>query len=1344
MGDAVTVETRADGSVVLSPAAGAFTTSVRTANDSRRTTTALAPPTRGPVARKLTGSPSPGERAFFTAAPGDRPDGDRFAWQFGNRTAGLSEPTAGRTAAWSFSGAGAHLAVLRTTTATGVTRFDLAPVTVGNASGPPVVREIRPAVDGYVLADVPFENEYTVSVVEPDAVERVEFRLDGESYTATAGPPWRVALPVGELSESAWLNVTVVGTDGGRTTAARRVPVTDPPGYVSAFLSAPGGAVGSDGTLRADYRIPPTGRLGFQREIPQSAPALAGKEIGVSLMFRGGTEYRMPERRAESFGTFGGGVSIPVPTSVPLGEVSVSQNTAGGLNATYVAPSWELTSGGGWLRVSQSVEFTVGRNYSVGLGGMDAEAKLLGLVGVGTTGGMRLDLATRDGTTDREEVRIDPAPEEPGYIGATGRFRAEGEATGSVSGGLTVPTPFGERTVGDVTGRIVGDVSTSVSVPDTEEYGAAANVSIIAEGTALGYSKRFTIPLGSGTIGNGAPPLADGLPSGPVASREVVRPATNTPVSAPIVTGGARAGPKGVFGSLPRPNAVLTGGRLTTNEVTDRQPAVTVRDGVYTVVWSRGTAGVDDRRGRELYWGTYTPDGGWQPAGPITDDRLYDATPDVAVAPDGTRVAVWQRVDHEGVDSLAEALGRTEIVYAVADGDDWSTPRVLAEGPALHDDPRVVHADGRFVAAWAAAPLDADAADPTPRVATATVDPDSGPTDRRVVRGAVRPDLSTAAGRPTLAYVEAGAADGANASVVAVERLSPDGATTAFTTTVRGFVDYDLDGERLAVANRSGRRIDIRLTNGTAASRVPVAGTSVAGQVELTRHAGDALVTFSGQNGSAPRPRLYYQLRHDGRWQPTRRYGAGLRTDRILHSPGVAGTDRGLLSVVTGTEGRTNAPDELYAALDDYRADLELRVSAESRRAARRNATVGDQVTLEYVVENTGDTAVPREFAVTGPGAVDRQAPLATGANRTGSLTVRVPDSGVVRLVADGERSVTELTEENNAARVVVARPDVTVGVERRRANGSVGVTVSLANEGVVPVENGSLVLSVPTRNETRRAGNISIAAGEASQRTVELPGDLQPSSSLVVELRTDRAGREVRTTRRVVPAVTPDLSVDADGVWFHRADGQAYATVYVENTGSARSNATLRVGSGSDAVTRPLCLAPPADGSRATSAVVRVPVESLDAGATVPVVASDPFDLDPGDDGALPTVALDGDAARPPVDRSALDCPTRDGGTADGGPGGDPDNSGDDGADTTDGTADGESGSSSDTDATGDAGDADGADADANQNIGGEDGSGGGSLADAVPDTGLPLTLLGAGLAVVVLLGAGVLYWRR
>lgn len=1164
------------------------------------------------------------------------------------------------------------------------TTFRSRPVRFGTPDAiPPVVDRVE-GIEGFWLSDrgddlesdpgeeFTFDREFRVRFLAPEDIDRVVFDASWLEENETDTDPegnWSATFDVTRIpnrNEGAGsdAHVTIYAYDDrGRTVVTRELYVTEPPGWAERIYR-----VGSDvptsreseaqdtiadsttGTVVGEDIVIPYGGFQFSKELPSGVPALGGKEIGVEGRVRYGVETHMVEAFAARYGA--GEVAVTVPANAVF---DIQQSAEVGAAAEYDVPSWQLNGNAYFWILARTLaqsekDFTLPSDWPI-VGGK-------GITVTAYTGpgyGLELELSgiTGDSPTIDEGI---------GYAnvsaGATGTVDVVGQEVftniqGEVEGDAEAtidnqPNRFQSIQVGnaDLGGTIDGKIGVRIAAP------------LVGGKYAVG---RTLVELTTGEIERPGPPFGASLGHAPFGSRT-----RQLPVSQLDASGDTESPSSfGRWGYTPMD------GRLTDNTVNDTDPAIAGTGGEYAIAWSGEALDRPQSERREIYVRTYDTGDGFSARQRLTDDTAYNIEPTVARGPNGTVVVAWQRFEAGDLDAseardatFQDVRNRSEVAYAVYDGSSWSGTRVLTNDSRFQGDPAAASTGDGFVLVWE---RDGDydvstLADESVRYARLNA------TGAVVDNGTLGDGLNprAAPGNGTVRIAREIRAAGSNVTDLVVSEVGASGTAELRREAVENLTTFDVASDGVAWASGPGGTIarSVTFANGTAGRTVPLGEGTTVRELRLATHGGRRLLQYQGNSpgantGFLPNPRTtYYQLYRNGSWSAARTVNQAVNTTRTLYDHAVTADDHGFVSVAAGVNFTDDgSTDELFAVDHEYRPDLTLSASPGSRNATA-NASVGDRLTLNATVANTGDerTAGPVTVSVrNGTGdttSTTEIAAVAPGEARNLTLEANVTATGQVRLVADGPENVTELSETNNDATLVAETPDLELSdASQSLEDGTVVLNATVRNAGPTVVTNGSVALVNGDRTPSTDGAFARTGGDRTFTRT--LSGTLAPGETRDVTLsapvvRLNRSRRAYLTaaalaptaepasavSRTYVPLFEPGLAIADRGLRAYSTDGGPVVSVFLLNRGFEEADTTVTVEYGNRTTTRRVCVPAATDEPSARRVVLSAP--GLSAGETVTAV-HDVTDATPTDNGA---------AVRATLDRAGLSPPPRVGGT--------------------------------------------------------------------------------------------------
>jgi hypothetical protein len=1140
-----------------------------------------------------------GQSVAFDASASTAPAGavDSYRWSFGD-----GGTASGERVFHAFDEPGTY--AVEVTVADG-DRTDAATATVtveaANGTGPGeganvTVRRVVPSKRGALLNDVVFRNTYAATVEASEPVDRVAFRLGGETYVDRDGSDgWNATVDVSVLEGDAPLEVTAYTEDGASDTYTTVVDVVDVPAWLVA-LNEEGTASYDDGvlTIRKEVPNPPVDAAVTVPDVP----VVGGRqEFETRAQF--GIVYDMPDGTARVMGS--GTLDVRVAGREGSGTL--------GARGTVSTRTWELQRGQVYVEVSieaWSSTLTVpGVPYS-------PEADL----SVSPRTRLLANLSTDGGSVAVTNGTISPGIEAEGEVAFDGGVASvTGSLTGTTTGHVDVPAPYDPRVEATVEGEL--------------------------ELETLSYEREYERTFFDASVGGGTSTLG----AADVAATSDWRPRAKRGAGPTLAGTGDGDGdgdadavsPAGVDAgvSLGRTSADATG-RLTDDDLDDDAPAVAATGDGAVAVWSRQPAADAVVEGRELFVAERPADGAWSAPARLTDDDRTKLQPAIAhdAATDRT-VVVWTGLNRSlaNLSDPTSVYDRLEVYYAVRSDGNWSAPTLLSTGPRRMDaNPRVVADDGRVVVAWTS-DADANATTADDRTLRTAV-LDDAPASTVVASGVARPVLGAdgdAATPPTLAYLEPTDEAGRNGTIV-VGGVDPAAGTVAGTTSRAvtrltalsagaGEVVWATAGAANATAARdptvrvanasTGTTTTLRASNATRVTDLALSTTG--GGAAADR----ALVYRAATAGD--RPRYRYVLERDGGWSAARPLLERVAAGTVLWKPAAAPTATGFEAVLVARPLDADGTGDLLVARHDLRPDLAVTASV-ANGSDGTDLAVGDAVRVAYEVRNAGDVATGRSVALAvegGAGATVGSLP--PGGTATGTVEATVPADGTVRVAVDPDDAVPELSATNDADALGLVAPDLAArNVTTTRTGGTVRVAGTVANVGPTDVDDVDYALRTG-EGTPLVVGSASLPAG--ATRTVTATANVSeftpPGRAVLAVDPADAVAESDETNGTADAAVLrPDVGVAGDAVAFERNGTAVVATVPVANRGTAGANATLRAYvDGTAVANRSVRVERPAADVAASFATVRLRLPATVANGTVTFSVDAVADADPSDD---------------------------------------------------------------------------------------------------------------------------------
>jgi hypothetical protein len=132
---------------------------------------------------------------------------------------------------------------------------------------------------------------------------------------------------------------------------------------------------------------------------------------------------------------------------------------------------------------------------------------------------------------------------------------------------------------------------------------------------------------------------------------------------------------------------------------------ISLEDGRWMIMWSESTLSTDGLSGltgdqvaaQQELWYAIRDSNGWSTPVRMTNNGVCDDSPRIIRCNDGTVLAVWRQMS--GTDTTD--ISASNLVYAVWDGNTWSTLAVLADTAERLSQPALACLpNGNLVATW--------------------------------------------------------------------------------------------------------------------------------------------------------------------------------------------------------------------------------------------------------------------------------------------------------------------------------------------------------------------------------------------------------------------------------------------------------------------------------------------------------------------------------------------------------------------------------------------------------------------------------------------------------------------
>jgi PKD repeat protein len=1145
-------------------------------------------------------TPADGQQVVFDAVNSTRQSAgvDRYEWRFGDGTTATGERVF-----HTFEEPGRYPVTL-TVVAGGQRELTTTLVDVtdtGNRSdggtgddGAVRVTGVTPSKPGTIVEDVVLRNTYSANVttVGDATVRNVTFEVDGRTYVDRDGSDgWSRSIDVSVLDGDTALTVTAHAADGQSDSYTAGIDVVGVPGWV-VQLNRTGQVSYDDGELRLQKTVP---KPPVDVSVTVPGVPVVGGEQSFKTRASFGVVYDMPDGTATLMGS--GLLEAQVLGRPGSGEIGARGRLA------VRGDTWRFQRGTVYAEVSITAWRT---NLRIPGVPYSPAADL----SVSPNARLAADIAPEDGSVAVTGGTITPGVTATGEVSVdAGVASATGTVTGDVSGSVDVPEPYDPRARAELRGSVtvatfgldrgytVGPYVQRIGYDDST---AAVPVTAVA---ADGWSvapHRGTAPLG-----------ADGT------------------VRAADATGPAEA-------LAVRPGDRID--RLTDDRLADRSPAVTAVNGSGGLaVWSRQPADKPVLAGRDVYWSrTDAADDGWSTPRPIVDTNLTELDPVVAHDPAADRtVAAWTVLDRrvQANATPSELAPDLEIAYAIRENGSWSAPRRLTNDSTIDLNPRLAVEAGRVAVAWE---RDRDgelttAADR--RVRAATIDANGTVTTVTTTANASRPALSADGNATTpfgLAYLETGPNATADATVangsVVVASLDATGLTERTRVAATGVRALAAGGGTVGWAAEGGTRLRTATVEGGGVETIG----RPAGPVDALDVAVAGTTTVVGYRAATPTgPRNFYTARAEGAWRTHRPLVGRAPTGETVWQPSLAGTDTGVRAAYAVRNLSANGTGDVIAVNHPLQPDL---VAAVEVDVTNRTVAVGESINLTWTVENRGEaTAAPTTVAIT-DGNGTRLTPnaslpaLAPGGSATGTVTVSLPTTGRVGVVADPGDRLADLNESDDRAVRVVRQPNpAAASVSVESSGDRFVVTGTVANEA--PVRAGTVGYRLTANGTPLESGTVELAPGaRRTVSTVVNASALTRGAPVTLAVTPARAQTDVTDDTASVRPFQVDLAVSGPAVQFSPAVGSGglVASVPVATRSETPTNATLEIRSeGRLVASRNVSLPAPTGTAAFETVDVSIPAGELAENDTATIIVVTDYDATPQDNADRTTVSV-------------------------------------------------------------------------------------------------------------------------
>jgi PKD repeat protein len=1086
-------------------------------------------------------NPSVGTPVRFRTAATSSAKIDTRRWQFGDGTT-----ASGSEVSHTYEEPGTYQ-VEHTVVANGEEFTRSRDVTVGQASEYGII-SVTPYIndveqdDIAVLESVDFDLSYRVTVTNPSATEDVTFQIGGQTYTGErTGDVWVFDVDPTSLDPGAQFTATATSTTGETATVSRPIEVVDLPDWLEGFT----------GTVLADQST-----VEFEATI--------GVPPGSSSL-----SLTIPDR----FGF--ADLDIPLagqsqdPKSSVTAEVSIDLATLS-TNVTITGSAeYNLTSK---LAVSGSL---------TGSGYFDLEKGEL------TRATARGDIGTTiefpPPPTGIPSPPVGPVP--PGVVrlfpifdirlGADAQFTAtDGSGPvplefqrGSIEPQLTARQELGQKyeifeLVFGLEERLAADIPIPSITPVTGSIGAQAYI----RAKAFGFQQRLALPPGDErlsyqfSIGGGSSavsPLASGWTETGGTGWQLQQPTGDTPPKPSTLAASGSISTADVTGS----------GFITNDSVTDANPSLTQTENGHLTVWSRQDANKSSLNGRDIYLSQRTG-GAFGGIEPVTNDSTRDSEPALAGPTRTEQVVVFRTlnrtVNASTVSSPMELFPHTEIALTRATDDgNWTEPQLLTNESTddRHNAPTIAHSNGTWLIAW----------QETVANTTGTAGQQvnylwyNGTTsETTTISGARDPVVApTGDGSLQLAYLDM--AENRTTGNVTVSTFDP--ATQTRQTTdryaVTQFADIALRNGSLAWTDEaSPAPVEFVPTAGDTSTAVPLNLSSTPQSIDLTTSNSTTLLNARAFTGNSSVAQVSYAARVDGEWLPAETYANGSAQNLTYWQGASAPARDGFVSVFAGKDLGTDQKYDIYTFDQEFRPDLSVTATTPADPA---NTTVGESVTLNYTVRNTGVNATattPIALRTNGTVTpVENRSGLAPGETLTGTLNTTVDETGTVAVVVDPKSDTDDRNRRNNSASVRLVTPTLRVSdVTVARENGTRTFNITVKNP---------LAAEVPRFNYTVEAGPTiqqqgTIASLEpGANATISLTApiaDIDPQYALRLRASPSVSDASSQSMVRFSTPLRPQLSLDSGELGYYRSGNTTTAVLAVGNAGLTETEAVVTV----------------------------------------------------------------------------------------------------------------------------------------------------------------------------------------
>lgn len=658
--------------------------------------------------------------------------------------------------------------------------------------------------------------------------------------------------------------------------------------------------------------------------------------------------------------------------------------------------------------------------------------------------------------------------------------------------------------------------------------------------------------------------------------------------------------------------------RLSDRPFADDRPAVAAPStDEQFVAWGRQEETKTVEAGHDIV-GRWRRSGTWESPVSVTDDDFANVSPVAATLPDGQILVMWQRLT-ERIPADADLTERPvideyrqsiEIAYRIYDGTAWGDLTVVTDTDRVERKPTVAAGDAGWVLAWQS--LDIETGDS--RVRSVRVDAAG---DATAITDRESADLPATGSRQDGAVDLVYLTEAAGGRQFVHERRTADAIQQLQTYRATDAVDVAVaDGRLIWVENPRNDPSLIEAENGETTDLSLRSDAAEVDELTLITQNDRAILTYLSVLEDSQNRDQVYRLDLGNGWIRDRRVAGDTdETVAFRHTDATFISATQFITAYSIRERDSDAVSDVFATIQDFAPAYALDAAIGSGRA-------GEETTIQYTVENRGDTdgTTPVVVEIQRDGELlrtNRLSPLPVGDTRTETTRVTVGSGGEFTVTVRTDEPTLET--EQRTVQLVAATPALRVGRVSSRRVGSTEAEVT------VPIENpgGAAVDSVPV---TVRDG-----AGELETRVIDrIPADSTASLELTVdptELDFSDEHRVVIDPDDTLPEaavavsirdtflVRPNLRVA--GLRFRRDSEGPFVRAIVANLGPGDGTGSMTVRAGNATEQIDLDIAPATVGPTGepvpTYVQLDVRVSSLAAGQPVTVrIEPTVNDLDP------------------------------------------------------------------------------------------------------------------------------------